>query len=327
MGVRVARGDDALERRLAAERTAALLEVRLELVAPMLQVALHRVDRKVAERAERAAEDTLADVREQVDVAGRRGTVLDSLEELQHPARSLAARRALAARFVQVELRRPDRELHHATAVVDDDQRRGAEERPEGCERVVVERRVELLRYQRRYRRAAGDHGLELAPVRNPARPIVDQLAHRRAEVELVVPGSYDVARDREDGGSGSARDAGLHELRRAQRDDRRDRRDRADVVDLRRRRIETLHGWERRPRPRLAALALERVQERCLLTADVRTGAAVHDDADFAEQSCLARLVDGAREDLVLGQVLAADVDEDVVRFDRARGDQRPLD
>ena len=48
----------------------------------------------------------------------------------------------------------------------------------------------------------------------------------------------------------------------------------------------------------------------------------------DVAEEPGGARLVDArACEDLVLGQVLAADVDEDVLRLDRVRGDQAALD
>ena len=79
------------------------------------------------------------------------------------------------------------------------------------------------------------------------------------------------------------------------------------------RRVVEALDRRERRPRARLAAPALERVEQRRLLAADVRAGAAVDDDLDVAEDPRVARLVDGGLEDLVLGQVLAADVDEDV--------------
>ena len=106
-----------------------------------------------------------------------------------------------------------------------------------------------------------------------------------------------------------------------------RERRDRADVVHLRRRVVEPLHRRERRPRARLAAAALERIEQRRLLAADVRAGAAVDDDADVAEQPGRLRLVDRRLHDLVLGQVLAADVDEDVLRLDRVRGDQAALD
>ena len=47
----------------------------------------------------------------------------------------------------------------------------------------------------------------------------------------------------------------------------------------------EALDRGERRLRARLAALALERLEQRGLLAADVRAGAAVDDDRDVAAQ------------------------------------------
>ncbi len=264
---------------------------------------------------------------QQVEVGHRRVSCLDLLQELHHPARSLAARRALAARLVHVELRRPQRELHHAAAVVDDDERRGAEERARGLDRVVVERRVELVGRQRGHGRAAGDDALQLPSVRNAAGDVVHELPHRSAEHELVVARPLDVAGDREDGRARRRLRADLRELGGAELHDDRHRRDRADVVDLRRRVVEPLHGRERRPRARLAATPFQRVEQRRLLAADVRAGAAVDEDVAGAEDACLPRLVDGRLEDLVLGEVLAADVDEDAVGFDRVRRDEAAFD
>src|SRR3954447_3204893 len=106
----VGRREDPLERRRAAERAAALLDVRGELVAPLVQVAIDRIDGELAERTEDLPEDVVADRVEQLEVGVRRGAVLDRLEDLHHPACSDAARRALAARLVRVELRRADGE-------------------------------------------------------------------------------------------------------------------------------------------------------------------------------------------------------------------------
>jgi len=52
-----------------------------------------------------------------------------------------------------------------------------------------------------------------------------------------------------------------------------------------------------------------------------------VHGDLDVPEDPCLARFLDRAGEDLVLREVLAADVDEDVARFDRVCRDEAALD
>src|SRR5919198_852941 len=101
---------DPGQRGVLAERTASLVDVRLELGAELTQVARDGVDREVAERAERAAEHPVADVLEQVEVGLRRIALLDPRQQLHEPARSLAARRALATGLVHVELLRAQRE-------------------------------------------------------------------------------------------------------------------------------------------------------------------------------------------------------------------------
>src|SRR5438067_13898573 len=96
----IARRDDPLDRRLALERAAALVDVRLELRAPVLEIALHRIHGEVAERAQGLAQDAPADGVEQVELGELGIAGLDALEELHHPARPFAARRAFAARLV-----------------------------------------------------------------------------------------------------------------------------------------------------------------------------------------------------------------------------------
>ena len=93
----------------------------LVLVAELRDVARDGHRRGVAERAEALAEDPVADVEEQVELALLGATLLDPAEDVDLPADALAARRALAARLLLVELRDAQAELHHAAAVVDDD--------------------------------------------------------------------------------------------------------------------------------------------------------------------------------------------------------------
>ncbi len=110
---------------------------------------------------------------------------------------------------------------------------------------------------------------------------------------------------------------------------------DRLDVVDHRRARVQARHGGERRLEPGLAAVALQRVQQRRLLAADVGAGAGVHHDVqaepgalDVAAQ--VARLV-GLGHGVVQPpdhvQDLAADVDEGLLGPDRVGGDDDALD
>src|SRR4029077_7988383 len=103
----VGRREDSLQRRLAAERTAALLDVGDPLVVPLVEVALHRPHGEIAERAKRLALDPVADLPQQVEVVGLTVAALDLLEDLYQPARPLAAGRALPAGLVLVELGRP----------------------------------------------------------------------------------------------------------------------------------------------------------------------------------------------------------------------------
>src|SRR5438067_9744326 len=124
------RREQAVERRLAAERAPGGVDMRLELVAELVDVAGDRHRGRVAERAEALAEDAVADVEQQVELALLCAPVLDLVQELHHPARPLAARRALAARLVHVELRDAEPELNHAGPVVDHDHGARAEHRP-----------------------------------------------------------------------------------------------------------------------------------------------------------------------------------------------------
>src|SRR5512142_419801 len=119
--------DDRLARllRLApgvlAERAAALRHVALELGAELLDEALHRHRRGVAQGADGLAADVVGHLQQLVDVAGHAVTVLDLLAEPLHPRGALAARRALPAALVGVELRDPPQRADHAGRVVHHD--------------------------------------------------------------------------------------------------------------------------------------------------------------------------------------------------------------
>ena len=165
-------------------------------------------------------------------------------------------------------------------------------------------------------------------PPGNAAAEVEDQRAERRAQLELVVAAVHDVAGEGEDAGAGRVLDSELRVLLGAEPDDVGHGRDRLDVVDQRRRGVEARDGGERRLRSRLPALALERLEKRGFLAADVRARPAMEDDRDRgvraehvrAHVTRLQRLLERRPDDLVLGQVLPADVDEgDLAR--RSRG------
>src|SRR4051812_41989646 len=87
------RREHPVERGVAVERAAALVDVCLELVPELRDVARDDDRVRVAERAQALAVDAVADVEQQVEVALRRASVLQLAEDGGQPACALAARR------------------------------------------------------------------------------------------------------------------------------------------------------------------------------------------------------------------------------------------
>ena len=110
---------------------------------------------------------------------------------------------------------------------------------------------------------------------------------------------------------------------------------DRLHVVDHRRTGVEARDGGEWGPQPRLAPPALQRVQQRGLLAADVGAGTRVHDDLQVvagaqdvgAGVPGRVRLPDRLLQTAYHMQHLASDVNECVIGADRVRGDDHSLD
>ena len=120
--------------------------------------------------------------------------LLELGEHLHQPPRALAARRALAAGLVLVELGPPQHGSHDAGRLVEDLQGAGAEHRAGRADGLEVERHVEVLVGEQRGRGAAGRPELQLVAVADAARE-VDQLAQGDAQRGFVLAGLGDVAR------------------------------------------------------------------------------------------------------------------------------------
>src|SRR3954452_1131779 len=141
-----------------------------------------RADRRLARRPRDAGADVVADVEEHVDVARAPLPGDDPAEDLLEPRRSLAARRALAARLTREEAHDAMCGAHDVGVLVHHDDRARAEHGAGLAHRASFERQVEVLLEEPRSRRASGDEGLELLPVADAAavhRP-VDEVAERR---------------------------------------------------------------------------------------------------------------------------------------------------
>src|SRR5450755_1217340 len=131
--------------RRGVERAAAALAVLEVLIPEVLDRRHHRADGAVTERAERAAQDVVTDVEQLVQVVVAAQAPLQVGENLHHPEGALAARCALAARLVLVELRPAQRGADDAGGLVEDLQGLGAEHGPRRAHRLEVQRHVQVL--------------------------------------------------------------------------------------------------------------------------------------------------------------------------------------
>ena len=181
-----------------------------------------------------------------------------------------------------------------------------------------------MLGGEHRNARASGDPELQFVAFAD-ATGVLEELAHRGAERRLVDTGTLHVARQREQLESRRLLGAELLEPLGAVADDRRQVGDRLDVVDDRGSAVEAGDRGERRLETRLAAAALERVEQRRLLAADVGARTRVDHDVEvearaedvLAEEPGGVGLAYGARDPTDDVRNLAADVDEGVVRAD----------
>ena len=100
-------------------------------------------------------------------------------------SRAFAARRALAARLVLVEVQQVHRHPDHAGGLVHHDDRRRAEHRAGLGQRVEARLRIELVGQQHRHRRSAGDHRLELLAAANAAARTCRRRSARAASTSI----------------------------------------------------------------------------------------------------------------------------------------------
>src|SRR5262249_47008076 len=257
-------------------------------------------------------------------------------EHAPHPAHALAAGRALAAALVLVEIRDAGHGGDDVGRLVHHDHGRGAERRLELAAAVEIHQQlIGLMRRDHWHRGAAGNDREQIVPAAaHAAGMFVQQLAQRNAHRLLNVAGLLDVAGDAEQLGAGVVRPADAGEPGGAAPQDVRHDRDRLDIVDRGRTAVEADIGRERWLEPRLAFLALETLEQRGLLAADVGAGTVVHDEIEreavdvvLADQLGGVGLGDRRFEALALADELAAHVDVAVVGAHREARDQAALD
>ena len=314
------------------------VDAPLDLRPEMPQQALHRPGRAVAEGADGVAFDLGRDFHQHVDLALVRAAFGHALEHAPHPAHALAARRALAAALVLVEIGNARHRPHDVGRLVHDDHGGGAERRFLVAAAVEIhQQRVGLIGPggHERHRRAAGDHREQIVPAAaHAAGVLLDQFAQRNAHLLFDSARPLDVAGNAIELGAGIVRPADAGEPGRAAPHDVGHLRDGLDIVDGGRAAVEAHIGRERRLEPRHALLAFEAFEQRRLLAADIGAGAVVHDDVEveavdvvLADELGVIGLLHGGFEALALADEFAADVDVAGVRRHGAAGDQAALD
>ena len=202
-------------------------------------------------------------------------------------------------------------------------------------ERLVVHGHIKGVRRKVGTEGSADLHSTQGAPrARAPAVPL-DELTECHAEGELDDAAASDVARELEDLGAARALHAECLIRRGAVGDDPGHRSEGEDVVDQGRLAKETLECGDRRLRSDHAALALEALEHRGFLAADI--GAGTLDNADVEgttgahdvgpEPAIDVRDVDGGAQDGDGIGVLGAHVDEALRRSRGEAGDSHAFE
>src|SRR5579872_2973906 len=250
----------ALLRRLARRMRAVFGDAALHLGTEMPDQPLHRPHRAVGERADRVAFDLGGHRLMLNEILDRRVALDHPLHDAPDPSQPFAAWGALATALVLVEGRKPGDGADDVGRFVHDDQRRGAEPRFLGDQRVEIHQHVVANRFrQARRRRTAWDHRHQIVPAAaHPAGMPLDELLHRDRH------GFFDIARlvympgNAKDFRAGVALATDPGDPFRAALQDFGAGRDGLDIVDRRRAAIEPDRGGKWRLQTRLALATLK---------------------------------------------------------------------
>src|SRR5207302_244664 len=124
-------------------------------------------------------------------------TVAKAFHDLEHPAGSLPAGRALAARFMGKKATDVVDHIDNAGRFIKNSHGGGAETQAAYFSWTIeIERNVKLLLGHDAHADAAGDSSLGLAALPNAAAIFIDQLANRGTQRQLDTARPVDVAAD-----------------------------------------------------------------------------------------------------------------------------------
>ena len=281
---------------------------------------LHRPRRGVAQRADGVPLDLLRQLLEHVNLLEPSVALLHPLHDGVEPPGTLAARGALPAGLVLVKVRQARDGVHDVRALVHDDHRRGAQTGLRRLERVEIHEHLlaHALGDQGHGRSAGDDRQQVIPPASHTAAVLLDQVLERDGHLFLHRARLVDVTRDAEELCARVVLATKRGEPIGAPSKDGGSDRDGLHVRDGRWAAVQADARGERGLEPGLALLPLQRLDERSLLSANVRAGSVVDVDVKvdagaagvLAEVARRVRLVARLHEREAFVDVLAADVD-----------------
>ena len=121
------------------------MDVRLVFVSEVAQRGQYGVGARLAQAAQGGFLDDARELLERRDVLRLAPSLADLLEDLQQPARALAAGGALAAGLVLNEIHEEARHVHHAGVLVHDDRAARAHDGAHLGDGLVVHGDVQVL--------------------------------------------------------------------------------------------------------------------------------------------------------------------------------------
>ena len=299
---------------------------------------MDRPSRRVAERTDGVTFNLFGHVPKHVDLFNRCIALNQTFHHAHHPTGAFAARGALTAGFVLVELgQTPDR-FHDVDRLIHDDHRRSTEARAQFTAQVIEvhDRVFHLFAANAGNRRTTRNYGKQVIPAATDATAVLfDQFFERDAHLFFNNTWVVHVTRDREQLGAHVVRATHAREPRRTTTQDGRANSNRFDVVHGGRATVEARTSRERRLHTRHAFFAFKAFEQRGFFTTDISACTVVQIKIEvparassiLTQKASVISFVDRSLQSFAFADIFATDVDVAGMCIHCERRDQAAFD